>query len=243
MKNKSKEQNEENEAKLAEPYLLPNEQIFEDFLFQRKGYRFKPIKRDGNCLFGAVADQVYGDPKLHSTVRNWCANFMEEEKHFYEGFILDTTNFTKYIEDLRKNGTWGGNFELMAISELYNCRLEVYENSENPRVVNAWNFQGSNNHPIRLLYKNYHYASVRSGEIQNSNFSTIEPGEMEQNMLSQAQFLKSQNFKSCSLLVEDLSIADPELKYAIELSKAIEESRKSFLLYHCEQSKKQQNKQ
>ena len=79
--------------------------------------------------------------------------------------------------------------------------------------------------------------------LELSNFSTIKPGEMEQNMLSQAQFLKSQNFKSCSLLVEDLSIADPELKYAIELSKAIEESRKSFLLYHSEQSKKLQKKQ
>ena len=66
---------------------------------------------------------------------------------------------------------------------------------------------------------------------------------MEQNMLSQAQFLKSQNFKSCSLLLEDLSIADPELKYAIELSKAIEESRQSFLLYHSEQSKILQKKQ
>ena len=240
MQKKSKEEYEE---KLTEPYLLPNEQIFEDFLFKRKGYQFKPIKRDGNCLFRAVADQVYGDPNLHLTVREWCANFMEEEKQFYEGFILETTNFTKYIATLRKNGTWGGNFELMAISELYNCRLEVYENSEDPRVVNAWSLQGSNNHPIRLLYKNDHYASVRSGEVQNINYSTIEPGEMEQNMLSQAQFLKSQNFKSCSLLVEDLSIADPELKYAIELSKAIEESRKSFLLYHSEQSKKLQKKQ
>ena len=41
-------------------------------------------------------------------------------------------------------------------------------------------------------------------------------------MLSKAQYLKSENFKSCCLLVEDLSIADPELKNAIELSKAIE---------------------
>ena len=66
MKKKSMEEYEE---KLTEPYLLPNEQIFEDFLFERKGYQFKPIKRDGNCLFRAVADQVYGDPNLNSTVR------------------------------------------------------------------------------------------------------------------------------------------------------------------------------
>ena len=62
-------------------------------------------------------------------------------------------------------------------------------------------------------------------------------------MLSQCQFLKSKNFQNNSTQsVEDLSIADPELHYAIQLSKAIEESRKSFLLDYSKQSKKLQNK-
>ena len=43
--------------------------------------------------------------------------------------------------------------------------------------------------------------------------------------------------------VKDLSIADQELYYAIQLSKAIEESRKSFVRDYSEQSKKLQNKQ
>ena len=94
---KKKSKKEDEEGKLTERYLLPDELLFENFLFQRKGYRFNPIKRDGNCLFRAVADQVYGDPNLHLTVREWCANFMKEEKQFYEGFIRDTTNFTEYI--------------------------------------------------------------------------------------------------------------------------------------------------
>ena len=240
---KKKSKKEDEEEKLTERYLLFDEQLFENYLFQRKGYRFTPIKRDGNCLFRAVAHQIYGDPNLHTTVRKWCAKFMKEEKHFYEGFILDITDFGKYIEQLGKDGTWGGNFELMAISELYNCRLEVYENSENPRVVNAWDFQGSNNPPIRLFYRNSHYASVSSSGGQSSNFQTIEPGEMEQKMLSQCQFLKSKNFqKNSTQSVEDLSIADPELHYAIQLSKAIEESRKSFLRDYSKQSKKLQNK-
>ena len=67
---------------------------------------------------------------------------------------------------------------------------------------------------------------------------------MEQKMLSQCQFLKSKDFQNNSKQsVEDLSIADPELYYAIQLSKAIEESRKSFLRDYSEQSKKLQNKQ
>ena len=67
---------------------------------------------------------------------------------------------------------------------------------------------------------------------------------MEQKMLSQCQFLKSKDFQNNSKQsVEDMSIADPELYYAIQLSKAMEESRKSFLRDYSEQSKKLQNKQ
>ena len=187
---------------------------------------FRAMSHQLNCLFRAVADQVYGDPNLHSTVRKGCAKFTKEEKHFYEEFIEDITNFSKYIEDLCEDGAWAGNFELIAISEAYNCRLEVYENSENPRVVNAWDFQGSSNPTIRLQYRNSHYVSVRSGGVPNIHFPAIEPGQLENKMVSQSQFFKSQDFQNCTQLEEDLS---PDLKYAVQLSKVIEESRKSFL--------------
>ena len=67
---------------------------------------------------------------------------------------------------------------------------------------------------------------------------------MEQKMLSQCQFLKSKDFQNNSKQsVEDISIADPELYYAIQLSKAMEESRKSFLLYYAEEEEKQHKQQ
>ena len=67
---------------------------------------------------------------------------------------------------------------------------------------------------------------------------------MEQKMLSQCQFLKSKDFQNNSKeSVEDISIADPELYYAIQLSKAMEESRKSFLLYYAEEEEKQHKQQ
>ena len=128
-------------------------------------------------------------------------------------------------------------------SELYNCRLEVYEKSENPRVVNGWDFQGSSNPPIRLFYRNSHYA-VNSNGGQNINFQAIEPGEMEQKMLSQCQFLKYKDFQNNSKQsVEDLSFTDPELHCAIQLSKAIEESRKSFMVYYASEEEKRKKQQ
>ena len=71
---------------LPERFLKPDELIFEKFLFDRKGYRIDPIKRDGNCLFRAVAGAVFGDIKKHAKVRKQCADFMEKEKE-----VLDLT--------------------------------------------------------------------------------------------------------------------------------------------------------
>ena len=68
---------------------------------------------------------------------------------------------------------------------------------------------------------------------------------MEQKILSQCQFLNSQDFQNnSSLSVEDLSIiADPELQYAIQLSKAIEDSRKTFLRYYAAEEQKRKKHQ
>ena len=40
---------------------------------------------DGNCLFRAVADQVYGDPEAFDLVRQMCIDYMVfcSIEHFY----------------------------------------------------------------------------------------------------------------------------------------------------------------
>ena len=76
--------------------------------------------------------------------------------------------------------------------------------------------------------------SVNSSGGQNINFQAFEAGEMERKMLTQCQFLKFKDFQNNSKQsVEDLSITDPELHYAIQLSKSIEESTKSFMVYYA----------
>ena len=110
--------------------------------------------------------------------------------------------------------------------------------------MNSWDFQGSNNPPLRLFYRNSHYASVSSSGGRNSNIQTIDPSEMEQKMLSQCQLLKTKDFHYISTRsVQDLSIADPELHYPVQLSKAIAESRKSFMVYYSSEEEKRKKEQ
>ena len=63
--------------------------------------------RDGNCLFRAVADQVYCDLNLHANVRKLCADYMEEEeeKYFSEFHIEEifSMDYPAYIDNLRKD--------------------------------------------------------------------------------------------------------------------------------------------
>lgn len=36
----------------------------------------KVVAGDGNCMFRAVADQVYGDEEMHEKVRACCLDYM-----------------------------------------------------------------------------------------------------------------------------------------------------------------------
>lgn len=38
------------------------------------------MSEDGNCLFRAVADRVYGDPDMYDETREMCIDYMV---HFY----------------------------------------------------------------------------------------------------------------------------------------------------------------
>ena len=40
----------------------------EKILSQEKGFRIKRMEEDGNCLFRAIADQIYGDSGMHHEV-------------------------------------------------------------------------------------------------------------------------------------------------------------------------------
>lgn len=36
----------------------------------------KVVQGDGNCMFRAVADQIYGDEDMHEQVRTYCLDYM-----------------------------------------------------------------------------------------------------------------------------------------------------------------------
>ena len=68
--------------------------------------RIETIDSDGNCLFRAIADQLFGDPEQHEEVRRQIVDHMEENRAHFECFCEE--DFDEYCARLRQDGEWGG---------------------------------------------------------------------------------------------------------------------------------------
>ncbi|XWS28537.1 hypothetical protein CRYUN_Cryun25bG0078600 [Craigia yunnanensis] len=137
---------------------VERERQFEIDIRQAKGLEVKRMLEDGNCLFLAVADQVYGDSEAYNLIRQMCIDYMEQERDHFSQFI--TEGFTSYCKRKRRDKVYGNNVEIQALSEMYNRPIHIYSYSTEPINI----FHGSYNTdtpPIRLSYHHgNHYNSL-----------------------------------------------------------------------------------
>lgn len=135
------------------------ERRFEIDIRRAKGLEVKRMQEDGNCLFRAVADQVYGDSESYDLARQMCIDYMERERDHFSQFI--TEGFTSYCKRKRRDKVYGNNVEIQALSEMYNRPIHIYS-SYSTEPINI--FHGSYNTdtpPIRLSYHHgNHYNSL-----------------------------------------------------------------------------------
>ena len=229
---KKKAKNKEEEQMFPERFLYPEELLFEKFLFHRKGYRIEPIKRDGNCLFRAVAGAIYGNPDLYDSVKTQCINFMEKEKEYFRPHIeIDDVRWDNFIHQLSREGGWGGQNEIVALSGVFNCAIEVYKTTEYPTVQHFQNGQGNTNPTIRLYYKNNHYSIVRSDGDGDRlfNFEGLEDGELERQMEILSKAGDPNHFSESE---QHSSRDDQNLAQAQKLSRDEYEAKKKYYRFY-----------
>ncbi|KAH9623537.1 hypothetical protein KSS87_014711 [Heliosperma pusillum] len=152
-------------------YDLERERQFEIDIRRSKGLEVKRMLEDGNCLFRAVADQVYGDPEAYDLTRQMCIDYMvgalldlfsfflqERERDHFSQFI--TEGFTSYCKRKRRDKVYGNNVEIQSLSEMYNRPIHIYSYSTEPINI----FHGNYNTdlpPIRLSFHHgNHYNSL-----------------------------------------------------------------------------------
>ncbi|CAI5736842.1 unnamed protein product [Peronospora destructor] len=127
------------------------------------GCKLHEVKGDGNCLFRALSDQLFGDQQQHEQVREKIVNYLEQHRNDFEPFMEDEEKFEKYCERMRENGTWGGNQELYAAARLFQAYIIVHQNQPSARIMVI---ECDQLKPTRFIHVAYHgedhYDSVRS---------------------------------------------------------------------------------
>jgi len=83
---------------------------------------------DGNCLFRSLSDQLYYDfGNRHSEVRSEVCDYLAAHEEEFSVFLVldeaeedeDAADFETYVSNMRQDGEWGGNLELVVAARLY----------------------------------------------------------------------------------------------------------------------------
>jgi len=98
------------------------------------GLALKEITGDGNCLFRALADQLYGDPdSYHRRLRNETVDFMRRNKSDFEPFFVvgeDGQSFERHLDLLDEDGTFAGNDAIVAFARRYEVVVVIHQLNE-----------------------------------------------------------------------------------------------------------------
>ena len=75
---------------------------------EKNGLKVHEVDSDGNCLFGAISDQLYGSEDKKGELRLRTCEYMKENKDEYRLFLEDDMDFDKYNMNMRRDGIWAG---------------------------------------------------------------------------------------------------------------------------------------
>ncbi|KAN0065491.1 hypothetical protein ACQY0O_001328 [Thecaphora frezii] len=100
---------------------------------------------DGNCLFRALSDQLYGSPAQHARLRQETCDHLASHADRFAAFV-DDRPFDDYVRLMRENGTYGGHLELHAFAQMTQKRIKIVQpglvyvvsaEDESPEAVKA----------------------------------------------------------------------------------------------------------
>ncbi|KAJ2749424.1 2-oxoglutarate dehydrogenase E1 component, partial [Coemansia pectinata] len=94
---------------------------------KKAGLYCKDMTGDGNCLFRALADQTDGTPDTHLRHREAVCDYMSRHPDEFAPFLDESCSFDRYTDNMRHQGVFGGNLELVAFARNYRVDIKVYQ--------------------------------------------------------------------------------------------------------------------
>lgn len=82
-------------------------------------------KTDGNCLFSALANQLFGQPRLHYLVRSLATAYMNYHSDDYSILFEGESQWRAYLSSMKEQGTWGDELCLNAAARCFHVNIHV----------------------------------------------------------------------------------------------------------------------
>ena len=168
------------------------------------------VAGDGNCLYRALAHQIYGNENIYNIIKDAIFDYLEIEEDYFSNFL--SINMKEYINLKRCDGVWGDDIEIQACSEIYSKSILIFVNSGKPLKTfheeeNSYernNITKSSSGSLYLSYHGYkHYNSLlhHNWSTFKAGLLTTIPGDYEKDYLCKVKtHKKNVNAKN---LVED----------------------------------------
>lgn len=134
--------------------------------YYRLGWEVTSVRKDGNCLFRALSDQLYGHERRHLELRRRLVDFIDLERAFFEPFVAGQ-GIVEYCSRLREAGAWGGHPELVAASRLLGVNIIVHTGPVKRLHIDTDKYarmKEGKGKTLNLLLKHEHYSSLRKSQ-------------------------------------------------------------------------------
>lgn len=161
------------------------EALFKELLAEA-GLEVFPIEGDGNCMFRSVSHQLYGSSQHHAVIRAKTLEYMRIEREYFANFIDGgLERFDEYIEYMSRNGAWGDDTEIQAMSEMYDRPFYIYAYSATP--MRTFHEVEGSLPPIKVSYHGKcHYNSVVN-TVWHEPLLPTPPGQFEEEFIRNHQ--------------------------------------------------------
>lgn len=130
---------------------------------------------DGNCLFRALSDQIYGNEGKHAEIRNRTVAYLKDHAEHFSAFIGEYgETWDKYIVRMARDGTYGGHLEIVAFAETYGYEIIIYQADFMYAVQpsTAEKVHGK----VHIAYHTWeHYSSVRNKNGPHQGLPEVNP--------------------------------------------------------------------